>query len=151
MVDIFDELWHTGFMKKYIQDLQFNRYFFGWGLGLLALIGILQTLADSYNWYYIFPNFDTPMHVLGGMLVCFFALAFTSRDMNPMKKLIWVIFWTIVVGIGVEIFEWSLTHLFHKEIGFLLQGSVLDTYGDIMHDFIGGSLAYCLAFFGKKL
>jgi hypothetical protein len=138
-------------MNKYIKNIEYNRTFFSWGLVMFALIGILQLLADFFNWYYIFPRFDTPMHVFGGLLVGFFALAYTVKNMNPFQKLLWVIVWVIIIGVGVEVFEWLVTHFFKQDFGNLLQRDVLDTYSDILHDFIGGSLAYCFAFFTKKL
>ncbi len=134
-------------MKQLFKNIEFNAQMFRISLVVLAVVCVLQIMADIFDWYYIFPKFDTPMHVLGGMFVGFFALAYTIKGSNPLQKMVWVITWSIIIGVGVEIFEWALTHIFHKEVGFLLQGSVLDTYGDILHDFIGGVISFCIAYF----
>lgn len=91
------------------------------------------------------------MHILGGMLVGFFALAYTRSDMNLLQKLLWVIVWSIAIGILVEVAEWMLDYLFHLEVGFLMQPSNWDTITDIMHDFIGGIIAYCVAYIAKQV
>jgi hypothetical protein len=138
-------------MMKYFKHTVFNNNLFKLGLLTLLAVVLLETCADVFNWYYIFPNFDTPMHILGGMLVGFFALAYTRSDMNLLQKLLWVIVWSIAIGILVEVVEWMLDYLFHLEVGFLMQPSNWDTITDIMHDFIGGIIAYCVAYVTKQV
>lgn len=112
---------------------------------------LLEVCADLFNWYYVFLNFDTPMHILGGMLVGFFALSYTRSDMNLLQKLLWVIAWSIAIGVLVEVVEWALDHLFHVQVAMLMQPNSWDTITDIIHDFIGGIIAYCVAYFTKQL
>jgi hypothetical protein len=95
---------------KQFQNLTFHRYFFGLGLITLLFVVILEAMADMFSWYYIFPALDIPMHILGGMLVGFFALAYMARHMNDMQKLLWVIGWTILIGILVEVFSLLWTY-----------------------------------------
>ncbi len=134
---------------KYIQNLVFDNTFFRFGLITLLVVVILETFADVFNWYYIFPKLDTPMHVLGGMIIGFFALAYTSRGMNSIQKLLWVILWTLIIGIALELVEWWLDT--HAHLGILLQKTTLDTYTDILHDFVGGSVAFCIGYFTRRI
>jgi hypothetical protein len=110
----------------------------------------VQSFADVFDWYYIFPHLDTPMHILGGLFVGFMALAYIPRHYNDFQKLCWVLGFVILIGFGVEIGEWALTSLFHIEIGFLLQPSIMDTIGDMIHDFVGGVIAFCYGYFSTK-
>ncbi len=134
---------------KYFKNIEFNGTFFRWGLITLLVVVSIQTCADVFNWYYIFPHLDTPMHILGGMLVGFFALAYTSKGMSSIEKLIWVIIWSIVIGILVEVVEWSIDSWAH--LGVMLQQNTLDTYTDILHDFVGGTFAFILGYFTKRI
>ncbi len=127
----------------------FHPYFFRLSLYFLVIVVILQVLANTFNWYYIFPKLDTPMHLLGGALVGFMALAYIPRDTTALAKLIWVIIWSIVIGIGVEFAEKLIDTYGH--LGEKLQHGPLDTYTDIMHDFIGGALAFCYAYLRQKI
>jgi hypothetical protein len=142
--------WYTGCMKLF-KHMVFNNNLFRLGLVFLLIIVLLETAAETFNWYYIFPNFDTPMHILGGILVGFVALSYTPRHYNVLQKLLWVIAWSIIIGGAVEIIEWALDHIFHLEIAFLMQPNNWDTITDILHDFIGGILAYCYAYFMRRL
>jgi hypothetical protein len=136
---------------KYFRHTVFNNNLFRLGLVTLLLVVLLEVCADLFNWYYVFLNFDTPMHILGGMLVGFFALSYTRSDMNLLQKLLWVIAWSIAIGVLVEVVEWALDHLFHVQVAMLMQPNSWDTITDIIHDFIGGIIAYCVAYFTKQL
>jgi hypothetical protein len=129
--------------------MEFNNTLFKLGLITLLIVVVVESFADMFNWYYIFPNLDTPMHILGGMLVGFFALAYTPRHANAIGKLIWVIAWTLLIGGLLEIVEWMLDS--KGNIGVVLQDSNLDTFTDMLHDFAGGVIAYCVGYFTKRI
>jgi len=127
--------------------MEFNNTLFKLGLVTLLVVVVTQCLADVFNWYYIFPNLDTPMHILGGMLVGFFALAYTPRGANAIQKLVWVIAWTLVIGALLEVVEWILD----SRAAMLLQADAMDTFTDMLHDFAGGVIAYCIGYFTKRI
>lgn len=134
---------------KYFKNIVFNNTFFKLGLITLLLVVLLETCADVFDWYYIFPKFDTPMHILGGMLVGFFALAYAPRDANSIQKLFWVVLWSLFIGVLLEGVEWVLDARAH--LGIILQKSSLDTYTDILHDFVGGTIAFCIGYFTRRI
>lgn len=136
-------------MKKYLQNLTFDNTFFRWGLITLLIVVILEVFADVFNWYYIFPKLDTPMHILGGMLVGFFALAYTTRGMNSIQKLLWAIIWALIIGILLELVEWWLDA--HGHVSIIFQQSRFDTFTDVLHDFIGGVIAFSVGYFTKRI
>lgn len=127
----------------------YDNTFFRWGLITLLIVVIAQVLGDVFNLFYIFPKLDIPMHILGGMLVGFFALAYTPRGMNNLQKLLWVIVWTIVIGLLVEVIEYLVDH--YANLTMALQHGTEDTLTDILHDFIGGIIAFSFGYFGKRL
>lgn len=134
---------------NYFKNLNFNNDFFKLGLITLLLVVILETCADVFNWYYIFPHLDTPMHIFGGMLVGFFALAYTPRNCNLFQKFMWVIVGVLAIGILLEIVEWTLDTRAH--LGVMLQQSSLDTFTDILHDFFGGVIVFALGYFSRRI
>jgi len=131
---------------KLFRDMTFNNHLFKLGIVTLLTVVLLETCADVFDWYYIFPNLDTPMHILGGMLVGFFAMAYTPRGANAMQKLVWVIAWTLLVGGLLEVVEWILD----SRAAMLLQADAMDTFTDILHDFAGGVIAYSIGYFKKN-
>ena len=132
---------------KYFKNMEFNNTLFKLGLITLLAVVVLQSFADVFNWYYIFPHLDTPMHILGGMLVGFFALAYTPHGANAIQKLIWTTIWVIIVGLSLEMVEWLLD----SRAAMLLQTDAFDTFTDILHDFAGGVIAYCFGYFTKRI
>jgi len=126
-----------------------NTFFFQLALGMFLVIAIIQIAAGMFDWYYIFPRLDIPMHVFGGMLVGFVVLAFTRPETSPIHKLLWVVFWALFIGILIEAVEWVID--IAKLHPSALQTDLTDTYTDILHDWIGGMIAYCIGYFSKKL
>lgn len=127
--------------------MEFNNTLFKLGLISLLTVVVLESFADVFDWYYIFPNFDTPMHILGGMLVGFFALAYAPRGSNAIQKLVWAIAWTLIIGGLLEVVEWLLD----SRAAMLLQVDAMDTFTDMLHDFAGGVIAYCIGYFTKRI
>ena len=138
--------WYTLFMN-YFKNTEYNNTLFKLGLITLLTVVILETCADVFNWYYIFPNFDTPMHILGGMLVGFFALAYTPRNSSALGKLVWVVAWVLLIGGLLEVVE----RILDSKAAMFLQENAMDTFTDILHDFAGGVIAYCISYFTKRI
>ena len=132
---------------KYFRNMEFNNTLFKLGLITLLTVVVLECFADVFDWYYIFPNLDTPMHILGGMLVGFFALAYTPHGANAIQKLVWVTIWVLFIGGMLEVVEWLLD----SKASMLLQADAFDTFTDILHDFAGGVIAYCIGYFTKRI
>ena len=132
---------------NYFRNMEFNNTLFKLGLISLLSVVILQACADVFDWYYIFPHFDTPMHILGGMLVGFFALAYTPRGANVIQKLVWTTIWVLIIGGLLEVVEWMLD----SQAAMLVQIDAADTFTDILHDFAGGVIAYCIGYFTKRI
>lgn len=133
----------------FLKNLVIDRFFAKVAAVVFTVLLIVYIAALKLDWFYIFSNFDVPMHVIGGLLAGLIALALSVYGMNPIQKLIWVIFWTLVAGIGVEIIEYLFDHYGHLSV--VLQQSSFDTYTDILHDMIGGTIAFCLGYFAKKI
>lgn len=128
-----------------------NAFFLKLSLFIFTIIACIQIGAGMFDWYYIFPQLDVPMHVLGGMLVGFATLAVLPESMQLFKKLLWVIIITMSIGVGVEVVEWLVDTLVRPIAYQALQQGSLDTYSDLLHDWLGGMLAFCFAYFTKKI
>lgn len=131
--------------------IRIDDFFFKLALLLFIIIAIVEICAGMFNWYYIFPQLDVPMHVMGGMLVGFATLAVLPESMSVLKKLFWVIVITMIIGLGVEIIEWFVDTIFRPVSYQALQQGSLDTYDDLLNDFLGGVLAFCFAYFSKRI
>lgn len=136
---------------SHMKHIRIHSFFFQMTVLLFVVIALIQVFAGMFDWYYIFPQLDVPMHVMGGMLVGFATLACVRESMNPMYKLFWVILITLVIGVGIEIIEWSTDSVFHLTFKNALQQGTLDTYSDLLHDWIGGMLAFCFAYFTRRI
>jgi FtsH-binding integral membrane protein len=134
---------------KFFKNLVVNTFFAKWAGIVFVMLFVVYIAAIKFNWFYIFPHFDVPMHVVGGLLAGLIALALSVRDMNPLQRLMWVIFWTLIAGIAVEIVEWLFDRYGH--LSTVLQPSAWDTYTDILHDMIGGTIAFVLGYFSGKV
>jgi len=134
-----------------MKHIRIHSFFFQMSLLLFVIIATVQVLAGMFDWYYIFPQLDVPMHVMGGMLVGFATLACIKESLNPIYKLLWVVLITISIGIGVELVEWSVDTLFRPNFSDALQQGTMDTYSDLLHDWIGGMLAFCFAYFTRRI
>lgn len=126
-----------------------DRQLFALSLILFIIIGLTQMAAGMFDWYYIFPRLDIPMHIFGGMLIGFFILAVLNQETSPVTKLIWVFAGSIAAGIIIELLEWVIDATARPDL--LFQQGLIDTYTDILHDWIGGMLAYCFAYFMKRI
>ncbi len=108
------------------KNLVIDWFFVRYAVVSFILLGIVYTGALLFDWFYIFPHFDIPMHVFGGFLAGLIALSFSVRGMNPFQKLLWLLLVTLVAGIGVEVIEWAFDQYGNLEV--VLQETTRDTY-----------------------
>jgi hypothetical protein len=134
-------------MKK----IEIDDFFFKLALLLFVIIAIIQISASMFGWYYIFPQLDVPMHVMGGMLVASVVLAVLPESMSVLKKLLWVFIVVTVVGVGVELIEWLVDTVVRPISYQSLQQGSLDTYDDLLNNSLGGILTFCFAYFSKRI
>ncbi len=117
-------------------------------LGIIFLLG--HVFAVMFDWYYIFPWFDAPIHILGGMfLISSFYMI--TPEMNLQKKLIVTLFILGIVGISVEVGEWIIDTYIRSQSYLVLQQNNWDTITDIMHNYIGGITIFIFGYSTHKL
>ena len=95
--------------------------------------------ANFYQVYWIFPWFDIPMHILGGVMVGLFAqTAMDKLDRHKInkKRFMLAVSAALIVGVLWELAEWH-----YGVTDGLGPVSRLDTIKDIMDDIIGGALS----------
>ena len=115
---------------------------FYFSLFIAFLIIIVNYYANFYQVYWIFPWFDIPMHILGGVMVGLFAqtaMDHLDRHKINKKRFILAIGSAFIVG-----FIWELVELHFGVTDFLGPNSRLDTLKDLMDDIIGGGLSIWL-------
>ncbi len=131
--------------------IRIDDFFFKLALLLFIIIAIVEICAGMFNWYYIFPQLDVPMHVMGGMLVGFATLAVLPESMSVLKKLLWVFIVVTVVGVGVELIEWLVDTVVRPISYQALQQGSLDTYDDLLNNSLGAILTFCFAYLSKRI
>ncbi|MCK9351176.1 MAG: hypothetical protein WCT49_01025 [Candidatus Paceibacterota bacterium] len=116
---------------------------------LITAICVLNFYAYRFHWYWEFWWFDIVMHTLGGMWVASAALwlrYFRNKDREQAvlrKKfvLFFSVFSVYVIGIGWELFEFSLDRF----ITFKIHDAA-NTASDLFFDGVGGLFAVFLFF-----
>jgi glucose dehydrogenase len=105
-------------------------------LGLTAAIGWLYVYGTEHSFFWIYPWFDSLLHVLGGLVMGLWACAVALRlGSSSRGALLWV-FVVALIGGGVwELFEYL----------FDIQGDPLDTTSDLALG-LGGALAVWLLY-----
>ncbi|MEI6042043.1 MAG: hypothetical protein WCQ00_00545 [bacterium] len=95
--------------------------------------------ANFYQVYWLFPWFDIPMHILGGIMVGLFVQTgiehFNNRKINKNRVLL-VFLGAIAVGVFWECVEW-----YFRITDGLGPLSRIDTIKDVIDDIIGGALS----------
>lgn len=118
------------------------------------LIIAVNYYAGIFDVFWLFPWFDIPMHILGGLMVGLFVqtgidyLIHTKKDVgigkkplvsnsSIIKRRILIIF-TLVFAVG---FIWEFTEWYLGITDGLGPISRLDTIKDMIDDIIGGALS----------
>jgi hypothetical protein len=107
---------------------------FRWLIATLVFACILAGLhlyALQHHLYWEYRWFDTPMHLLGGVMVGTFIVGLIGRN-HPLLFIAGV----IVVALGWEYFE------YYFKISTAQPYYYFDTAHDIANDCIGGMIAY---------
>jgi hypothetical protein len=111
---------------------------------LVALLGMLHSVASYFYWYWTLPWFDNLAHFLGGLSLGFFFLwvwfasgMFGKATPSKREAFAASLIFVIVVGIGWEFFEY-VYGLSGPSAG---QTFGQDTFCDICSDVVGGSIA----------
>lgn len=115
-----------------------ERFTFFFFILALSLFFVANFLARIFSLYWVYPWFDTPMHVLGGVVI---ALGFHSMPSIvariPKSKRTFFVTLATVLSIGAlwEIFEYS--------VGYPSDDAyILDTLTDLTSDALGAVLGY---------
>ena len=123
----------------------FKQKIFIYSFIVLIIVAIFQNLGTSFDLYTIYPWYDIPMHILGGLWVSLFTLSiyiyfFNNTSIpNYRKKVFQVMCITLLfVAVSWEIFE-IIGHMTFLSDGIWYW---IDTIKDIFDDFIGGMLGY---------
>lgn len=111
---------------------------------LILLVGIFA--AEYWDLYHLVPHLDKLLHVLGGIVVGWLALAFLQDDivrLSGWKQALIIVSVACLVGVLWEFAEFAadfspvwLYHWFHG-------GDLADTMGDLASD-VGGGLIFAL-------
>lgn len=110
---------------------------------LVLVTGVLHIIGSINHLYWNSFWFDGLMHFLGGSSVGMLSLWFLFRSgifeisvPNKREVFFYTIVCTILIGIGWEVFE------FAHGIAVPVGGNYsLDTYNDLLFDFLGGIVA----------
>lgn len=111
----------------------------------LAILLFFQGVSFATPIFYVFPWFDIPMHILGGMTLGFFGIlihaGIPALRKKPHAILMIVLLCGLIGGIGWELVEFNLDRF----VGSALQTTMIDTIGDLFCDVFGAYLAYLLS------
>lgn len=114
-------------------------------IGLL-LIGTSVFVGEQLRIYYAIPYFDKMLHLLGGVAVAWFALAFIQKDIAPItiwKQLIIVVGIATLIGVVWEWAEYGSNFTKHSVplwYHYFHGGSIADTLGDLAADILGATI-----------
>lgn len=110
---------------------------------LIVFIAVADACANYFHLYYLIWWLDIPMHVLGGTWVALSILVFYYRFAHLKRKdhsqefvFALAIAAALVIGIGWEIYGWSIDHML-----VIANGGVFDTLKDLTDDLIGALVA----------
>jgi hypothetical protein len=106
--------------------------YFALALAALLLCLHLYALKTDFYWYHRW--FDIPMHVLGGVAVGAFLLAFFN-----VRRTVLYYFCMLAIVVGWEIFEYV------AQISTGQPDYWIDTFTDMLNGLIGASVTYVAA------
>src|SRR5262249_14118241 len=121
----------------------------------IAVVVIDFVAGMKFGAYLRFPNFDFPMHLLGGAAIAYvFHTASTLGSRNNwlaayhrLPPVALVFGWVTVTAVFWEFFEYLVDHALHTRMG----GDVDDTLGDLAMGLTGGATFLLVAWLCGKL
>lgn len=118
---------------------------------LLIMIAIVNGLAETYHWYWVYRWFDMPMHFAGGMWLGGMAIWYFYFRKEVVPRSFLALFATsILIAFGVG-FLWEV---FEAVVSISTVGhmnDILDTLGDLLFDILGGTTVAGLVYWKTKL
>jgi hypothetical protein len=119
---------------------------------LLAAVGVIHYIAQTYNLYWSVYEFDSFVHFLAGMTVSlffswlyFFSGFFNPPDRNLLNFLIVSVVGTIFIGISWETFELLIGEALMQKAAY-----PYDTMMDLIMDFLGATTACFYGFMREQ-
>ena len=109
---------------------------------LIVFLAGVQGAATYWDLYFFVWWLDIPMHLLGGFWISAATISYClSRNPQGTRGTTLALFAyaltaTLVIGLGWEIFEWSV-----DRINGLIHFDLMDTLGDLGNDVIGALVA----------
>ncbi len=104
-----------------------------------------------YKYYYDLKGYDKVIHFLAGGCVVLVVLWFLEiKDIKIANKQLISLVVLFFIGLGWEIFEYLVDHVFGRPIVNPLQLGWPDTLGDFLADFIGGFVVLIFTCFKGK-
>jgi len=106
---------------------------------VLALVLVGEILGIKAGYFVVYPFYDMPMHILGGLGIGLFVGAFVAVRSAGFKSPVKV----VLVGVLVAGLLWELFEIYYNIAGYPLwtKAYYLDTAKDLIDDMIGGSVA----------
>jgi len=115
-----------------------ERFTFVFFILAFLLFFVVNILAHVFSLYWVYPWFDTPMHVLGGAVI---ALALHSMPSIvariPRERRTLVVTVLVVLSMGVlwEVFQYGVGY--QREAGY-----IFDTVADLTGDALGALIGF---------
>ena len=115
-----------------------ERFTFFFFILALSLFFVANLLARFFSLYWVYPWFDTPMHILGGVVI---ALGLHSmptivaRIPRQIRTFYFTLTIVLIVGVLWEVFEYMVGY--PRDDGY-----ILDTVTDMSGDALGAVIGY---------
>ena len=111
---------------------------------ILALVavgatGVMDWYGVEHSFFWIYPHWDVPTHILAGLTIGFWAAAVSSRyKLPPRRAAFFIIGLAFAVGVAWELWEAI------EGVGGGYGGYWFDTVKDLCDDAAGGFVALVL-------
>jgi hypothetical protein len=113
-------------------------------LASLILLATAHFIAGPRHWYYLYPGFDIPMHIVGGMGLAFSIYWILATFFPRLKTSFWsIILLTFMAGLAWELFE-AINDIAGAPVG------TTKYYFDFIKDLVNDTLGAIIASFLLK-
>jgi hypothetical protein len=131
--------------------IRIDGFFLKFAIVLLVILLLFHISASIFQWYYIFPWLDIPVHTIGSMMIGCTVLAFLPESMTVIKKCIWVMGIVLIIGLTIEYFQWFTETFMRTRGSLVIEKKYFNIVKDMASNSIGGLCAFCLAYFTKRV